>query len=99
MDTEESFEIFFKPLQSSPEIPQSPHDSREVQSPHSLSASISVLHVPVRDNNVNVIQSMLRDMHMKFEQDMHEMGVKFQHVEKQNKKFSERKCLIKKIVQ
>lgn len=83
MDTEESSEIFFKPLQSSPEIPLSPHDSREVQSPHSLSTSNLVLHVPVRDKNVDVIQSMLRDMNIKFDQDMHEMGVKFQHVEKQ----------------
>lgn len=87
MDTEESFEISFKPLQSSPKIPQSPHDRREVQSPHSLSASNSVLHVPVRDNTVDVILLMLRDIKMKFEQDMHEMRVQFQQVEKQNEIF------------
>lgn len=46
MDNEESFEISFKPLQSSPEIPQSQHNSREVHSPHSWSASNSRLYAP-----------------------------------------------------
>lgn len=84
MDTKESFEISFKPVQSSPEIPQSPYDSREIQNPHPLSGSNSMLHVPTRDNNLDVILSMLQDMIMKFEQHMHQMGAKFQHVEKQN---------------
>lgn len=97
MDTEESFEISFKPLQSSPKIPQSPHDSREVQSPHSLSASNSVLHVPVRDNTVDVILLMLRDIKMKFEQDMHEMRVQFQHVEKQNEIFQKDNAELRKL--
>lgn len=87
MDTKESFEISFKPVQSSPEIPQSPYDSREVQNPHPLSGSNSMLHVPTRDNNLDVILSMLQDMKMKFEQHMHQMGVKFQHVENKMKSY------------